>query len=126
MPQALEEDVEAWKNRLEKAEQKRKNKLDKTMAAATRCSQLLQDDFNVNEVYLVGSSQDQERFHKKSDLDLAVKGLSPVTYYQALTRCWDQVPAGTRVDLITLEDLSRTEKKSLLENGRELSRVQTI
>ncbi len=119
---AIEEYINAWKDRLKEEEEEQKNKFKKARSTASRCSRLLQEDFGVDEVYIVGSSQNQDRFHKRSDLDLAVQGLAPEEYYQALSSCIDQASDGLNIDLIPLEDLSTTEKETLLNKSHKITR----
>lgn len=120
MVENLEKYVSAWKNRLEDKERETKKRLEQAKNSAQTCANMLIEDYGVNKVYLVGSIQNPDRFHKKSDVDLAVSGLNPEDYYESLSRCWDKVPSGMTVDLISLEELSEDARSSLLENGKEL------
>src|SRR6185295_8727318 len=72
-------------------------------AAARRCEQLLKETFGAREVYLFGSLAGQSPWHSRSDIDLAVEGLAPDKYLSALTACYEILPPGVELDLVTLE-----------------------
>ncbi len=61
-----------------------KEKLEHAWETARQAAQLLRDRYNVNRVRVFGSLLYSNRFHDKSDVDLAVEGLSAHDYWDAL------------------------------------------
>ena len=53
--------------------------------AARKAAELLKDRYGVNRVRVFGSLVQEGRFHPGSDIDLAVEGLKPADYWEALT-----------------------------------------
>lgn len=58
-------------------------------------------------------------FHERSDVDLAVWGLSGREYYRAVSVLLDSEPS-IRIDLIAFEDVRRTLQDVILKDGRSL------
>ena len=73
------------------------------MVAAKRCERVLKETFGAREVYIFGSLSGQGPWHSRSDIDLAVEGLAPERYIPALTACYELLPSGMELDLVTLE-----------------------
>jgi predicted nucleotidyltransferase len=71
--------------------------------AAKQCERILREDFGAREVYVFGSLVGQSPWHSRSDIDLAVEGLAPERYIPALTACYELLPPGMELDLVTLE-----------------------
>lgn len=72
---------------------------------AKRCAQLLKERFKVNDVYIFGSVVGNGVWHDRSDIDIAVEGLSPEDYIPALNAAIDLLPYGLKIDLFSLEDM---------------------
>jgi predicted nucleotidyltransferase len=53
--------------------------------AARKAAKLLKDRYGVDRVRVFGSLVQERRFHPGSDIDLAVEGLKPADYWEALT-----------------------------------------
>ena len=70
---------------------------------ADRCAELLRKRFGAQRVVLLGSAAGDAPWHNRSDLDLAVEGLRPERYLEALTACYELLPPGLELDLIPLE-----------------------
>ena len=83
----------------------------KALAAAQACIELLKSRFGAKRVILFGSLAGQSPWHDRSDIDLAVEGLSPADYMRALSACWELLPEGVDLDLVPLED-ARPEMKA--------------
>lgn len=71
--------------------------------AAKQCERVLKETFGAREVYVFGSLAGQSPWHSRSDIDLAVEGLAPDLYIPALTACYELLPSGMELDLVTLE-----------------------
>lgn len=95
---------EAWRKRFLAEKSQRKQSAEEARSAAEKCAQILAKQFGVKKVYLFGSAKNSAVFHKKSDIDLAVEGLSSEKYFPALSRLMTNLPDGLEIDLIPLED----------------------
>ena len=62
------------------------------LAIAEECGRLLKERFGVQEVYLFGSVIGEASWHNSSDLDIAVEGLAPGDYFNALSLLDEIVP----------------------------------
>ena len=71
--------------------------------AAKQCERILKESFGARKVYVFGSLSGQNYWHSQSDIDMAVEGLAPGQYLQALAACYEVLPSGMELDLITLE-----------------------
>lgn len=69
---------------------------------ARRAASLLQEQFGTGQVIVFGSILYPERFHHRSDLDLAVWGLAERDYYRAVSYLLELDPA-IPVDLVQME-----------------------
>lgn len=104
--QGWEPYIQAWHRRGLAEEHARQAVEQVAYAAACRAAQLLVDRFGADRVYLFGSLTGKAAapFGSRSDIDLAVEGLPSRHYWTALAETEMEVPAGTRVDLVRLED----------------------
>ena len=73
------------------------------LACATRCAQILRDRFRAKRVIPFGSVVGSGTWHPGSDLALAVEGIPPEQFFQALAALRDLLPSGLDVDLMDLE-----------------------
>lgn len=71
--------------------------------AAKQCERILKESFGAREVYVFGSLSGQSPWHSQSDIDMAVEGLAAGQYIQALAACYELLPSGMELDLVTLE-----------------------
>lgn len=86
------------------------------MTIAQQAAQLLKTEFQVDRVVVFGSLL-SATFHESSDLDLAVWGLSPHHYFQAVGRLLGLSPFA--VDLVEAES-ARPELLAAIAQGQEL------
>lgn len=86
---------------------------------AQKCAQFLKERFNVKNVYIFGSVIGDGIWHKRSDIDIAVEGLSADKYFRALSDLSQILPSGLDLDLITLETVSpRLRERIISMNDR--------
>lgn len=116
----LEEYKKSWRNRREKERISIERRREKARELARKCGDYLRDKYNVNTVYLVGSTVFPERFHPRSDIDLLVKGLPDEKYFEALKSCWDLLPPGFDLDLIPWNDAPVSLKKTARKEGESV------
>ena len=86
MPDANEFEpyIRAWRERFRQRRQEKAELARKARREALAIAEMLADRFGVEAVYLIGSALDDERFDETSDLDLAVRGLNPLRYWEAM------------------------------------------
>ena len=72
------------------------------LAIAEQCMQVLKEDFGAKEVILFGSLRGDTPWHEKSDLDLAVEGLSEQSFWDAYGALEKLMPDWLLFDLIPL------------------------
>ena len=78
---------------------------------------VLVEELGVRRVILFGSLLDG-RLHERSDIDLAVEGLAPERYWEALWRC--SKAAQRHVDLVPLGEASASLRDHIRERGEVL------
>lgn len=89
----------ARRRRQYEREQLQRRRLE-ALQAAQAAAQMLRETFSVSRVVVFGSVLDEQTFHAQSDIDLAVWGLPPEHYLQAIAKLlafseftFDLVPA---------------------------------
>jgi predicted nucleotidyltransferase len=60
---------------------------EQVLAAAEACMRLLRERFGARRVVLFGSLAGQGLWHARSDVDLAVEGLTPAMLFDAYSAC---------------------------------------
>ncbi len=73
------------------------------LVAAEKCMQVLQNDFGATEVMLCGSLAGESPWHWRSDIDIAVRGMSKDAVWDAYSVLEDIIPYWLKVDLIPVE-----------------------
>ena len=80
---------------------------------------MLREQYSVSRILLFGSLVDSGRFDQYSDIDLAVEGLDPTLFYQAVARLPD-FGKNFHVDLIDLSHCPASFREAILEKGVSL------
>ena len=86
---------------------------------ARRAARILRAEFGVKEVTVFGSLLHPALFHDRSDVDLAVWGLTGRAYYRAVSVLLDIEPS-ISVDLIAFEDARPGLQAAILQEGQKL------
>jgi predicted nucleotidyltransferase len=73
------------------------------LALVAKCTRLLKSRYGAKQVIPFGSALGEGVWHQRSDLDLAVEGVSPEALWQAAKEIEAIVPAWLEVDLVPLE-----------------------
>jgi predicted nucleotidyltransferase len=89
------------------------------LEAAHQIADMLRKRYSVSQVILFGSLLGKERFDECSDIDLAVTGLDPAFFYQAVSRLPD-FSKGFHVDLLDLDRCPTSFREEILEKGVSL------
>lgn len=88
--------------RTRRTEAARRQRREKAWEAARAAAALLKSRYHATRVVAFGSLTQAERFHPWSDVDLAVWGLVPDDYFEAVARVLD-IGGEIKVDLIMAE-----------------------
>lgn len=80
----------------------RSRRREKAWKVARAAAALLKSRYHATRVVAFGSLTDADRFHPWSDVDLAVWGIAPADYFEAVARVLD-VGGDIKVDLIRAE-----------------------
>lgn len=91
----------------------------KAMQSARRVAQCLKHAFGAERVVLFGSVAEGEMLSSRSDLDIAVEGLSSMDYYRAVAHV-QSIATNGRVDLIRMEDCTSSLRTTIQKHGIEL------
>ncbi len=75
----------------------------RALAAAKQCNKVLVEEFEATEVIVFGSLRGDTPWHDRSDLDLAVRGISRDFIFEAYRRLEDIVPSWLSFDLVAIE-----------------------
>lgn len=84
-----------------------------------RCARILVGEYGATAVYGFGSMF-EGRVHERSDLDLAVEGLSPSLHFKAYARVCAECADEVRVDLVPMETISDGFRERIRTRGRRL------
>lgn len=96
------------------AEQRRAQEARRRLPAVVR---ELVERFGARRVVLFGSLL-SGRLHERSDIDIAVEGLAPERYWEALWRCSEAL--GHDVDLVPIEGASPALRETVEVDGEVL------
>ena len=86
---------------------------------AEKCLQILREKYGVKNAFIFGSLRGDSHFDERSDIDIAVEGLAPERYFEALTELYALLPAGFEVDLVPLER-AQTSLVALAKGGVQM------
>lgn len=78
-------------------------RLKRAKELAEKCVQILKSKYGVRNAFIFGSLRGSSTFDERSDIDIAVEGLPPDRYFDALTELYSLLPEGVEVDLVPLE-----------------------
>lgn len=101
--------VDAWRNKTLSEKEENRRLREKAMKEARVLSRMLGEEFGASRVILFGSLLDPDRFDEDSDIDLAVEGLPPATFFSAFGRL--MMESSFEVDLKPYEVLTVGVKK---------------
>jgi len=90
------------RERAQRTAQARRQRREKAWEVARAAATLLKSRYHAARVVAFGSLIQSDRFHLWSDVDLAVWGLAPADYFEAVARVLD-IGGEIKVDLIMTE-----------------------
>ena len=107
----------SWRKRFAEEEATLERRAVAAREAAGGAARVLRDAFGASEVWLFGSLVTGPR-HADFDIDLAVKGLRPERYFEALAQVSEL--ADVPVQLVTLESCAPSLRRRVHEQGIRL------
>jgi predicted nucleotidyltransferase len=96
---------------------------EEALVFAEECRALLQEKFGATRVIVFGSAAGQTPWHEGSDLDLAVEGLAPEKYWDALHAAHEIAPRDLEIALVTLEN-AYPEMRARILGEIEMTRLR--
>lgn len=82
---------------------------------AQECVDILKQEFGATEVIVFGSLRGDAPWHWRSDLDLAVRGMSEQLIWEAYSKIEKVVPSWLRFDLVSVDDVSPQFRTRILQ-----------
>jgi predicted nucleotidyltransferase len=110
--------ITALKQRIKHKNRMLTVKYNKTLKLAGLSAKLLAIKFNVNRVYLFGSLLEKESFNDRSDIDIAVIGLKPDKYIQAISVLNKKL--NYEINVVMLETCAKSLQHKVLTEGKLL------
>lgn len=102
------------------AEQRRRRRLQgEAQDVATHAAAQLKEQYGASRVVVFGSVADGAESHVPSDVDLAVWGLTPAAYLEAVAQLQACSP-DFRIDLVRMEHCTASLRKAIQDEGRPL------
>ncbi len=93
-----------------------KERKHKALEIAKDCIKILKEEFGAKEVIIFGSLRGDSPWHEKSDLDLAVKGMSNDQIWDAYGKLEKIVPSWLTFDLVSVEQVPIYIRDRILQN----------
>ncbi len=110
---------ETVKRREEEERRNLKLRFQKAWQVARLAASFLNKNFGARKVFVFGSLLNEELFHLRSDIDLAVLGLDEKHYYRAQGQLLALDPE-FEIDLILMEDAPKSLKEKIDSEGIEI------
>ena len=84
-----------------------------------KIASILKEKYGAEKVIVFGSLLKKNKFHKRSDIDLAVKGIEDHIFYEAYGKIIGEY-TDFEVDLIDMKDCKKSLLKVIKEEGKEI------
>jgi len=91
-------------------------RLERAKKVAAQAASMLKENFQVDRVALFGSIVSPNRFHGRSDIDLAVWGMKERDYYRAVG-VLQSIDPEFSIDVIVFDEASPELQKTILVDG---------
>lgn len=106
----------ATRRRLESADPRAQERWRQAQELARAAAQRLREEFGAQRIVLFGSATERSSFTRWSDVDLAVWGVPPERFYQAVART-TSLSAEIQVDLVDAQQCSEPLKEVIEREG---------
>ena len=110
--------IKAWEKRIIEKRRERANLREQAEREAQVLANILYTKYSATNVYLFGSSLEEERFNENSDIDLAVEGLPGSIFFDAVGELL--LRAKFSLNLIPLRNCSESLRKKIITTGEHL------
>ncbi|MBI5097119.1 MAG: nucleotidyltransferase domain-containing protein [Nitrospirae bacterium] len=107
-----------WKRHLNAMEKTRQVLFRKALDDAAQIAGYLRERYGCEEIYLIGSILEEDRFSEKSDIDLVVRGLPKERYFHILAEIRDITDFS--IDIIPYEDANKLIIDTVEKEGKQL------
>lgn len=88
----------------------------KAWQRAREAAAILKKEYGAKEVWVFGSLTDKNKFHRKSDIDLAEVGIPDNKFYAAFAAITRQI-RDFKIDLVDAESCRDVLKKAIVKEG---------
>ena len=96
-----------------------KKKRQKAREEAEKAASTLKKEFNAEKVWLFGSLIQEDKFHERSDIDLAASGIPPEKFYKALGKITREIE-DFKIDLVDMDDTRDSLRKRIKKEGEQI------
>jgi len=107
------------RHREEQERQEQERRAREAWEVAQRAAVLLKSRFDVQRVILFGSLARRDLFHQRSDIDLAVEGITSRDFWRAWSAL-DTLGREFEIDLVDVETASLSLRSEIEQEGVEL------
>lgn len=83
---------------------------------ARKAAEILKDEYGARDVWIFGSLTDKNRFHKRSDIDLAEAGIPDNKFYSAYAHI-TRLVKDCDIDLVDKDNCKEYIKKAIEKEG---------
>jgi len=104
-----------WKSKQEKLDNRRK----KAWAVAKKASEFLKQKYHAKKVMIFGSMVHNYWYSETSDIDLAVWGINPDLYFNAIAEL-QGISYDYKIDMVSCEKADKNLLQSIFDEGKEL------
>ncbi|MFW5985810.1 MAG: nucleotidyltransferase family protein [Halanaerobiales bacterium] len=91
----------------------------KAWQQAKKAAKILKSEYGAEKVWVFGSLTDKERFHKRSDIDLAARGIPDSRFYAAVAKITRNIK-DFKVDLVDEGDCRQGIKECIKKEGIQI------
>ena len=109
----------AARRRAEQERQMHLRRAEQARGVARDAARLLKEKFGARRVILFGSLARDDHFHRRSDIDLAVAGVSPQDFWRAWSAL-DSLGPEFEIDLIDIETTPAALCRQIEQEGVEI------
>ncbi|MBR8826965.1 MAG: nucleotidyltransferase domain-containing protein [Gomphosphaeria aponina SAG 52.96 = DSM 107014] len=88
---------------------------EEALSVANKISKILKEEYGAKEVIIFGSVRGDSPWHWQSDLDLAVRGMSTNSLWNAYSVIEGLTPSWLKVDLVSLEGVNPEVRSRILQ-----------
>ncbi|MHA1522647.1 MAG: nucleotidyltransferase family protein [Promethearchaeota archaeon] len=111
---------QAWQRRFKVQKEKMFERKAYLLKIARKIAIFLKKEYNLTEIYLIGSLSSERTISSHSDIDLVVKGIPDEKYFSILAKIYDEMPGDVKLDLISFESARSSLQEKAIHEGIQL------